>query len=111
MNNISFIECLKGKQSSIKTYLIGFILSIILTIIPFLMVINNTTSHNNIVLTIIITGISQILIHLIYFLHIHTTSNNNWNIISLLFTILVIIIIVTGSIWIMYNLNINMLLD
>ncbi|WMY94950.1 MAG: cytochrome o ubiquinol oxidase subunit IV [Arsenophonus sp.] len=111
MNNVSILGCLKGKQVSIKTYLIGFISSIILTIIPFLMVINNTTSHSNIVLTIIITGITQILIHFVYFLHIHTTSNKNWNIIALLFTITIIAIIVIGSMWIMYNLNINMLLD
>ncbi|WMY96099.1 MAG: cytochrome o ubiquinol oxidase subunit IV [Arsenophonus sp.] len=111
MNNFSIIKCLKGKKNSIKTYLTGFILSIILTIIPFWMVINNTTSYNKIIYSIIITAIIQILVHFVYFLHINATSNKNWNIISLIFTIVIITIIVIGSIWIMYNLNINMLLD
>ncbi|WMY95895.1 MAG: cytochrome o ubiquinol oxidase subunit IV [Arsenophonus sp.] len=111
MNNFSIIKKCFKEKNSIKTYLTGFILSIILTIIPFWMVINNAKSYNKIILSIIITAIIQVLVHLIYFLHINATSNKNWNIISFIFTIVIITIIVIGSIWIMYNLNINMLLD
>ncbi|WMY96724.1 MAG: cytochrome o ubiquinol oxidase subunit IV [Arsenophonus sp.] len=111
MNVFSIIKCLKGKKNGIQKYITGFILSAILTIIPFWIVINNTISYNLIILIIIITAIIQILVHFIYFFHINATSNKNWNIISLIFTIVIIAIIVIGSIWIMYNLNINMLLD
>ncbi|MGP1956902.1 MAG: cytochrome o ubiquinol oxidase subunit IV [Arsenophonus sp. NC-PE1-MAG3] len=100
-----------ASYGSMKTYLIGFILSIILTVIPFWMVINNATSHNIILWIVISTAIVQILVHLICFLHMNISSDNSWNLVAFLFTMLIIGIIVIGSLWIMYNLSINMMLD
>ncbi|MDT9587080.1 MAG: cytochrome o ubiquinol oxidase subunit IV [Candidatus Arsenophonus melophagi] len=94
-----------------KFYLIGFILSILLTIIPFLAVMYSTISHDAIFWIIISSAIFQILVHLVCFLHLNTSSHNRWNFIAFLFTILIIGIITIGSLWIMYNLNINMMLD
>ncbi|MCX2956547.1 MAG: cytochrome C oxidase subunit IV family protein, partial [Candidatus Regiella insecticola] len=50
-----------------------------------------------------------IIVHLVYFLHMNGSSEERWNLGAFLFTILVIAIIVVGSLWIMYNLNINMM--
>ncbi|MGP1871031.1 MAG: cytochrome o ubiquinol oxidase subunit IV [Arsenophonus sp.] len=94
-----------------KNYLIGFILSIILTVIPFLMVMYSTISHYNILCIVISTAIIQIMVHFICFFHMNTSSNDNWNFIAFLFTILIIGIIIIGSLWIMNNLNINMMLN
>ncbi|MGP1939544.1 MAG: cytochrome o ubiquinol oxidase subunit IV [Arsenophonus sp. ET-DL9-MAG3] len=101
----------KIKHDRKKTYLIGFILSLILTVIPFLIVMNNTISYYATLWIIISAAIIQILVHLIYFLHMNASLNGNWNLIAFLFTILIISIIVIGSLWIMYHININMMLD
>ncbi|MGP1947328.1 MAG: cytochrome o ubiquinol oxidase subunit IV [Arsenophonus sp. NC-PG7-MAG3] len=100
-----------ASHGSMKSYLIGFILSVILTVVPFCMVKNGTISHDIILWIVIGTAIAQILVHLICFLHMNTSSDNSWNLVAFLFTILIIAIIVIGSLWIMYNLSINMMLD
>lgn len=100
-----------ASHGSMKTYLIGFILSIILTVVPFWMVMNSTASHDTIMWIVIGTAITQILVHLVCFLHMNISSDDRWNLVAFLFTMLIIGIVVIGSLWIMYNLNINMMLD
>ncbi|MCP1065001.1 cytochrome o ubiquinol oxidase subunit IV [Serratia symbiotica] len=109
----SFHETSHGGAShgSVKSYLIGFILSIILTVIPFTMVMNDSASHATILAVVIGTAVIQVLVHLIYFLHMNTSSEKRWNLVALLFTAIVIGIVVVGSLWIMYNLNINMMVS
>jgi cytochrome o ubiquinol oxidase subunit IV len=55
------------------------------------------------------TAIIQILVHLHYFLHLDTSSAARWNILVLLFTLLIMILFVGGTIWIMHNLNYRMM--
>ncbi|UVK76623.1 MAG: cytochrome bo3 ubiquinol oxidase subunit 4 [Sodalis sp. Fse] len=97
------------QHSNHKSYLTGFILSIILTIIPFAMVMNNSASKNTLIAVIVICAVVQILIHLIYFLHLNTSSEQQWNLIAFMFTLLIIAIFVVGSLWIMWYLNYNLM--
>ncbi|VAX76530.1 Cytochrome bo(3) ubiquinol oxidase subunit 4 [Serratia symbiotica] len=100
-----------ANHGSFPSYLIGFILSIILTAIPFFVVMNNCTS-NTINRTVVIgSALIQMVVHIIYFLHINTSSKKRWNLVALMFTAIMIGILLTGSLWIMYNLNINMLIS
>ncbi|MFW0766095.1 cytochrome o ubiquinol oxidase subunit IV [Trabulsiella odontotermitis] len=98
-----------ASHGSVKTYMTGFILSIILTAIPFWMVMNGTASHGVILGTILATAVVQILVHLVCFLHMNSKSDEGWNLTAFVFTILIIAIVVIGSIWIMWNLNYNMM--
>ena len=98
-------------HGSVKSYLIGFILSIILTVIPFAMVMNGTASHSTILAVVVGMAVIQVIVHLVYFLHMNTSSEERWNLVALLFTAMIIGIVVVGSLWIMYNLNINMMVD
>jgi cytochrome o ubiquinol oxidase operon protein cyoD len=100
-----------ASHGSVKSYLIGFILSIILTVIPFAMVMNGTASHSTILAVVVGMAVIQVVIHLIYFLHMNTSSEERWNLVALLFTAMIIGIVVVGSLWIMYNLNINMMVS
>ncbi|MGG4608126.1 cytochrome o ubiquinol oxidase subunit IV [Providencia sp. Me31A] len=100
-----------ASHGSVKTYLIGFILSVILTVIPFWMVMEGTASTSTILWTVVGMAVVQILVHLVCFLHMNTSSDERWNLVAFLFTMLIIGIVVVGSLWIMYNLNINMMLD
>lgn len=100
-----------ASHGSMNTYVIGFILSIILTVIPFWMVMEGTASEAAILWTVVSMAVVQILVHLVYFLHMNTSSDERWNLVAFMFTMLIIGILVIGSLWIMYNLNINMMLD
>ncbi|MBW7982082.1 cytochrome o ubiquinol oxidase subunit IV [Enterobacillus tribolii] len=98
-----------ASHGSFKSYMIGFILSVILTVIPFWMVMDGSASHGTILATVVGLAVVQILVHLVYFLHMNTSSEERWNLVAFIFTILIIAIVVVGSLWIMYNLNINMM--
>ncbi|PPI88398.1 cytochrome o ubiquinol oxidase subunit IV [Candidatus Pantoea edessiphila] len=97
-------------HKNIKSYIIGFFLSVILTVIPFWIVIAKNTSYHIAISVVVGCAIIQILVHLFCFLHLDNKSEEGWNLISLIFASLIILIIVTGSIWIMWNLNYNMMI-
>jgi len=98
-----------ASHGSVKTYMTGFILSVILTVIPFWMVMSGTASHAAILGTVLVTAVVQILVHLVCFLHMNTKSDEGWNMTAFVFTVIIIAILVVGSIWIMWNLNYNMM--
>lgn len=107
---MSYSNELGGAQhGSVKTYLVGFILSIILTGIPFWIVMEGSASHATMLSAILVSAVVQIMVHLVCFLHMNTSSSERWNVAALAFTVLIIAILVVGSIWIMWNLNLNMM--
>ncbi|KHN90866.1 cytochrome o ubiquinol oxidase subunit IV [Pectobacterium actinidiae] len=53
----------------------------------------------------------QILVHLVYFLHLNTSSEERWNVVALVFAVLIIAIVVVGSIWIMMSAHHNMMIQ
>ncbi len=91
-----------ASHGSVKTYMTGFILSVILTVIPFWPAV--------ILGSILAMAVVQILVHLVCFLHMNTKSDEGWNMTAFIFTVLIIAILVVGSIWIMWNLNYNMMM-
>nr|BET44359.1 MAG: cytochrome o ubiquinol oxidase subunit IV [Candidatus Aschnera chinzeii] len=109
MNTIT-INIINYKRK-IKNYIIGFIASVILTLIPFGLVFSDIVSKKYTLIVIILSAIIQIIVHLIYFLHINTNKANQWNLLALIFTLIIITIIISGSIWIMHNLHLNMMLN
>jgi len=58
---------------------------------------------------ILSAGIVQILVHLYYFLHLDTSSAARWNVLAMIFTVLIMILFVGGTLWIMYNLHYRMM--
>ncbi len=99
-----------ASHGSVKTYMTGFILSIILTVSPFWMVMTGSASPAVILGTILAMAVVQILVHLVCFLHMNSKSDEGWNMTAFVFTVLIIAILVVGSIWIMWNLNYNMMM-
>ena len=74
------------------------------------MVMNGTASHSTIRRLLSVWRLSGDCSP-VYFLHMNTSSEERWNLVALLFTAMIIGIVVVGSLWIMYNLNINMMVD
>ncbi|MGR3977807.1 cytochrome o ubiquinol oxidase subunit IV [Acinetobacter sp. 1207_04] len=98
-----------ASHGNIKQYSIGFILSVILTIIPFGMVMSGMTG-GAVVATIAITAVAQVLVQLVFFLHMNSSSEQRWNVIAFVYTILTIAVLLIGSVWIMNYLHSNMMI-
>ena len=96
--------------STLKGYVIGFVLSVILTAIPFWLVMTKFFDSTQ-VTSFVVLGFAavQIVVHMVYFLHMNTRSEGGWNLIALIFTIVVVVITLSGSIWVMYHMNTNMM--
>ena len=99
-----------GAHGSFRSYMTGFVLSVILTAIPFWLVMGDVLG-NAVHTSLIIMGFAvvQIVVHMIYFLHMNTKSEGGWTILALIFTLTLVVITLTGSIWVMYHLNNNMM--
>lgn len=89
-----------------KPYGIGFLLSLAFTIGAYEAVITRARSAGSIVLFLAFT---QLFIQLIFFLHIHTGADRQWNTLVFFSTAGIIFIVVAGSLWIMGHLNYNMM--
>ena len=93
---------------SLRSYCTGFLLSIVLTAIPFALVMTGALPQSATIFCIFSAAVVQIIVQLHYFLHLDTSSAMYWNLMSLLFTFFIIFLFVGGSIWIMYSLHYRM---
>lgn len=99
-----------ASHGTLKSYLTGFILSVILTAIPFWLVMGDVIGDKAVTAVLIMGfGLVQIIVHMIYFLHMNTTSEGGWNMMALIFTVILVIIALSGSLWVMHHLNVNMM--
>ena len=102
LNNIEQVDSI---YMEIKSYLIGFLLSIILTAIPFWSVMKAPFDKQIAIAVVLVTAIVQIVVHLKYFLHLDFSTKGRLNTFSFLFTALVIVMVVGLSVWIIYAAN------
>ena len=99
-----------GVHATLGGYMIGFGLSAILTAIPFWLVMDHViASPGWTAATILFFAAVQIFVHMVYFLHMNTRSEGGWSMMALIFTLVMVIITLAGSIWVMYHLKINMM--
>lgn len=99
-----------ASHGTFKSYMIGFVLSVILTAIPFWLVMGGVLENKTLlVIAIMGLGVIQIFVHMIYFLHMDTRSEGGWTFMALIFTVVVLLITLSGSLWVMYNMNKNMM--
>ena len=96
-------------HGSLGSYTTGFILSVILTVAAFGLVMTGTLAGEHALLAIAGLAFVQIVVHLIYFLHLDGSSAQRWNVMAFLFTLLILAIVVVGSLWVMHNMNANMM--
>ena len=97
-------------HGSLRGYLTGFILSVILTAIPFWLVMTGVL-NSKIATELAITTLAvvQIIVHMVYFLHMNTRAEGGWSFLALAFTLVLVVIALIGSLWIIYHLNANMM--
>lgn len=97
-------------HGSMRDYVTGFVLSVILTAIPFFLVMSGLAGSGRLTAFLVLgCAVIQIIVHMIYFLHMNLRSEAGWTMISLVFTIVVLVIAVIGTIWVMYHMDANMM--
>jgi len=97
-------------EATLKGYMIGFALSVVLTAIPFWLVMSGAIASKP-VTAVAITAFAavQIVVHMVFFLHMTSHAENGWTLMALIFTVIMVVIALTGSLWVMYHLNANMM--
>jgi cytochrome o ubiquinol oxidase operon protein cyoD len=99
-----------GAHGSMRDYLIGFGLSVVLTAIPFWLVMGGVVESPKATGFIIMGfAVVQIVVHMIYFLHMKANTDEGWTLMALIFTIILVVITLVGSLWVMNHLNVNMM--
>ena len=96
-------------QSGFLVYAIGLILALVLTATSFWVANTSLIWPPGIWLGLAVLAIAQMGVHLVFFLHITTGPDNTNNVLALAFGVLIVILVVAGSLWIMTNLNDNMM--
>lgn len=97
-------------HGSRESYLKGFKLSLILTALPFLLVAVGGFA-NPLLTVLFVVGFAavQVVVHMVYFLHLTGKGEEGWTMMATVFTIIVVVIMLAGSAWVMYHLNTNMM--
>ncbi|NGQ96577.1 cytochrome o ubiquinol oxidase subunit IV [Brevibacillus sp. SYP-B805] len=88
-------------HGSTKSYTIGFLLSIVLTIIPLVLVLNHMLSRVPLIVAIIAMAILQFLVQLFFFMHIREGEKPRYNVMALILGAVITFTIVAGSVWVM----------
>ena len=94
---------------SLKDYAIGFVLSLILTAIPFWLVMGKVLPPETTRYVILGFAAVQVVVQMLYFLHLNSKSESGWNMMATLLTIILLVIVLSGSIWVMHHMNANMM--
>ena len=97
-------------ESSLSEYVWGMIWSILLTAVSFGLVmvgglgLDNTTIKS----ILILAAVLQVFVQLVYFLHMNGSSDQYWNTVTGIFAVLQVVILMGGTLWVMFHLQANM---
>ncbi len=98
----------KSEHGTIRSYVIGFLLSLAFTALPYYMVVNKTLSSSPLLAVIIGIAVVQMIVQIFFFLHLGRGPKPLYNVAFFVSTVGIILVVVGGSIFIMNNLQYNM---
>ncbi|WP_243049151.1 cytochrome o ubiquinol oxidase subunit IV [Dyella sp. RRB7] len=108
-HDVAHHEAAHADHGSTKSYLIGFALSVVLTLASFGVVMSGAVPHDLMMPGIVVFGVAQLVVQLVCFLHMGTSPAQRGNLAIMLFTVLILAIVVVGSLWVLHNMNENMM--
>lgn len=109
--DLSLKEVQKEWHGSLKSYVIGLLTSILLTAISFFLVSSKLLAGHTLMYTLIGLALLQAIAQLLFFLHLGQEDKPQWETASFYFMVLVLVIIVIGSLWIIYDLDYRVMSD
>jgi cytochrome o ubiquinol oxidase operon protein cyoD len=92
-----------------RTYLVGFLLAAVLTAVPFWLVMSGVLPAMATAVIVTLLAVVQIAVHTVFFLHVNSRTEGGWTLVSLVFTAIIVLIVICGSLWIMVHLHGNMM--
>lgn len=109
MHELSLKEIQKKWHGSLKAYIIGFVVCLVLTSISFALVTENLLSGKTLVYTLVGLALVQAIVQLLCFLHVGQEEKPKWETLIFGFMVVILVIIVAGSLWVMNDLNERMM--
>lgn len=110
MNEVDATPDFGTGEKKLKVYILGMMICVVLTLISFGVVTLDTLSTGQIFAIIFISAVLQFFVQVIFFLRLNTeTSQGRLNVMVLLFTGIILLCIIAGSLWIMWNLHYYMM--
>ena len=104
-------------HGNLSSYVRGFVASLVCSVIAFVLVEDHvasgheTFSHHFLIFTVLTLAIIQLGVQLVYFLHLGRESSPRWNLTIFAYAAVLLICLVGGSLWIMNNLNNNLMMS
>ena len=98
----------KGEHGTTRSYIIGFLLSLVFTAIPYYLVVNESVSGSALLATILGFAVLQMIIQILFFLHLGRGPKPLYNVVFFVSTVGIILVVIGGSILIINNLHYNM---
>jgi cytochrome o ubiquinol oxidase subunit IV len=98
----------RESRADFLSYTAGLALAVLLTIGSFIVAQTNLLWPPGIPVGLVVLAFAQIGVHLVFFLHMGTGTDNTNNVLALAFGILIVFLVITGSCWIMFHMNANM---
>lgn len=99
-----------GLKRQIVRYVTGFATALGVTLLAFWLVMNEVVRGRGLIAIVMALAVVQLTVQLVFFLHVGEEERPRWNLMALLFMLIILVIIVAGSLWIMNNLNYNMMM-
>lgn len=96
-----------GNQIKYMPYVLGFVISIFLTVEAYLLTTNRVIAGKILVIVLLSLAVVQFFVQMYFFLHLGNESKPRWRTLSFAMMLCVVLILVLGSLWIMYNLDYN----
>ncbi len=96
-------------HGSLKSYTAGFLVSLLITALSFGAVMSGAVPHALILPAIVMLAVVQLLVQLVLFLHLGAAPEQRNNTVIFMLTAMLIAIVVSGSLWVMHNANMNMM--
>ncbi|BBH20355.1 cytochrome o ubiquinol oxidase subunit IV [Paenibacillus baekrokdamisoli] len=105
MAQVESVHSQDEAHGSFKSYTLGFLCSIVLTLIPIVIVMNHWLEGTEDAVMLMMAGVLQLVVQLFFFMHLREEKKPRYNLISLLLGLVILLVIVAGSMWIMmYNM-------
>ena len=98
-----------SEPSGVLVYTTGLVLAVILTAVSFWAANTSLLWGPGVGMGLVVLAIAQMGVHLVFFLHITTGPDNTNNVLALAFGLLIVFLVIAGSVWIMTNLNDNLM--
>ena len=97
----------RATRGSTLNYIIGFLLSLLFTTIPYYFVVNKVVTGNTLLALILGFAVLQMLVQIFFFLHLGRGPKPLYNVVFFISTVGIILIVVLGSVFIINNLHYN----